>query len=59
MKWARVRSWHAVRTFLLGGSVETYCGRVIASPAPIAEDLPAEKSCETCLRIIARAADSG
>lgn len=51
--WVRIRSWHAlVQT--PGGVRWTRCGR---SPSPVDElsdELPAGKSCETCLRLVAR-----
>ena len=55
--WVRIVSWHAVR---LTRSIapRTRCGRTAAADAPIRTVLPAEKSCETCLRIVAREADA-
>ena len=50
--WVRVgRSSHAVR----GGGV-TLCGRHF-DPARVRDRLGTEKSCETCLRVIARSVD--
>lgn len=53
MTWVKVRSWHAIR---LTRSLEprTLCGRTAAADAELSETLPAEKSCESCLRILAR-----
>ena len=55
--WVRIRSWHAVR---LTRSIDprTRCGRTAAGDAETSDELPAGKSCETCLRIIARDADA-
>lgn len=55
MKWTLIRSWHAVRTGNSPGRMMTLCGR--RSFSYTVEDLPAGKSCETCLRIVARNAD--
>jgi hypothetical protein len=53
--WVRIRSWHAIGTFDLAGP--TLCGRRPKAQSDIASELPAGKSCETCLRIVARKAD--
>lgn len=53
-------SWHALKTFTRTGSALTLCGKTIGGPGDepeTSDDLPAEKSCETCLRILAREAD--
>jgi len=50
--WVRVRSWHAY-----GLHGRTLCGRLPMSDAPTSEALPSGKSCELCLRIVARQAD--
>ena len=66
VKWVKIRSWHAVRSTIsrvpndvvregLFAST-TLCGR-IAGPG-VVDDLPAERSCESCLRIIARKSDA-
>lgn len=60
IKWVKIRSWHAVRPpdpgfGLITPSVMTYCGRE-ASNEPV-DELPDEKSCESCLRIVARIED--
>jgi hypothetical protein len=56
MIWIRIRSWHGVLTpTRVPNSYRTLCGRT-AHGTP-ADDLPAGKSCESCLRIIARKAD--
>lgn len=60
--WAQIQedlSWHAIRSEV-NGKVLTLCGRVIPDDSLSKRDsLPSEKSCENCLRIIARAADGG
>lgn len=50
-------SWHALRAFTRTGIAVTVCGRAITVPDgkhETRDDLPADKSCETCLRIVAR-----
>lgn len=54
--WVQIRSWHALRAFEL--SSPTLCGRRAGPQAEISTELPAGKSCETCLRIIARKVDA-
>ena len=50
--WALLRSWHAVR------NGKTRCGRPIPAAATLVSDLPSgAKSCESCLRLVARDAD--
>jgi hypothetical protein len=53
--WVRIISWHALRVEALGG--RTLCGRAAAYNADISDEMPAGKSCESCLRIIARKVD--
>ena len=58
MKWIQITSWHAYNE----GTARTLCGRHIPlTRVPIEsrlkEELPAGKSCETCLRIYARKED--
>lgn len=57
MKWVKIVSWHAVRVTSRGGLAGTYCGRWARAQAEVREDLPSEKSCETCLRLVARETD--
>lgn len=57
MKWVRIQSWHAIKVTSRGGMIQTACGRWMHPDADVADDLPTEKSCETCLRIVARQAD--
>jgi len=55
-QWIQIRSWHAVR--LLSdrvGRTWTLCGR--STESTIVDRLPAGRSCESCLRILARAED--
>lgn len=61
VKWVKIRSFHAVKEE--GGQKSglppwqlTYCGR--ETRGTVLDDLPAERSCESCLRIIARKADA-
>jgi hypothetical protein len=58
MEWFKIRSWHALR---LTRSIEprSLCGRIGTRDAEWSNTLPSEKSCETCLRIVARKADGG
>ena len=53
--WVRIISWHALRLDDLAGL--TFCGRQPAAQAEVSNELPAGKSCETCLRLVARKAD--
>lgn len=55
-QWVKVRSWHAVEpTADPDGRIKTRCGRWVTGE--VVDDLPAEKSCESCLRIVARLQD--
>lgn len=55
--WVRISSWHAVKRVDAGGWW-TECGRLLLGDrAVFADELPAEKSCELCLRITARQDD--
>lgn len=57
MEWVRIVSWHAVLTpTRVPETYRTRCGRTVRN-AETSDDLPAGKSCETCLRIVARQAD--
>lgn len=58
MKWFKIRSWHAVKFESRVGIPRAYCGKWGAADAPVADELPAEKSCESCLRITARLSDA-
>ena len=56
MQWVLIRSWHGVKQQLpIPNRYKTLCGRP-AYGQPV-DELPAAKSCETCLRIVARKAD--
>jgi len=57
IEWVLIKSWHAIR---LTRSIEprTLCGRIAAGSAEVRTDLPAGKSCESCLRIVARLGDA-
>jgi hypothetical protein len=54
MIWIKIRSWHRQDGDVdANGRVKTVCGRWVAPGAPVAADIPhAEKSCESCLRLI-------
>jgi hypothetical protein len=52
--WCKIVSWHAVAD----GAMRTLCGRALDTEVEVSE-LPAGKSCESCLRIVARRADEG
>ena len=57
MKWIKLRSWHRILTpTRMFDTYRTYCGRtIVGNPLP---ELPLdEKSCETCLRLVAREED--
>jgi hypothetical protein len=52
--WARLRSWHSIRTYTRVGSILTRCGRLIGPDHQIVDVLPlGERSCESCLRLVA------
>lgn len=54
--WVEIKSWHVVK---LTRSIEarTLCGRAAKVGAEIKAELPAGRSCESCLRILARQID--
>mgnify|MGYP000173494885 CR=1 FL=1 len=53
-EWVRIRSWHIlVPTRALPFTGWTRCGRKVPTPE-IRVDMPQGKSCETCLRLVAR-----
>jgi hypothetical protein len=52
-KWVKFESWHVVFD-----EVTTYCGRVYTADDPKADMFePNEKTCELCLRAMARDED--
>jgi len=55
--WVQIKSWHAARP--KDHADTSYCGQnlIRAIPLPISDELPAGKSCESCLRIVARIKD--
>ena len=56
-EWVRIRSWHAVKVLTTrAGWTITRCGRMTES-IETSDTLPLGKSCETCLRVIARLED--
>ncbi len=57
--WVRILSWHAASGLVSrGAKIHTRCGRWAAANSDMLEELPAGKSCETCLRIVAKRADA-
>jgi len=56
IQWVKIRSWHAIRPHDHFGP-STYCGRTPKDNAEVVDELPTAKSCETCLRIVARLQD--
>lgn len=57
-QFVKIVSWHTVRLFSdRVGRTWTVCGRRTLPGATIVDTLPAEKSCETCLRITTRQDD--
>ncbi len=54
MTYAKIRSWHVVKT---SEPPVTRCGRPFDSDAETITVLPGEKSCESCLRSVARDVD--
>lgn len=55
-KWAKLKSWHALRGPKDHFGPTTLCGRD-AEGKEFIDELPTEKSCESCLRILARNQD--
>lgn len=56
MAFVKIRSWHIPRITSRGGSIRTLCGQWIARPDPTVDVFPSdEKTCETCLRLNAKA----
>lgn len=50
--WVKLRSWHAVDTFNRSGETKTRCGRYTFNVQQ--DERPGgERTCETCLRIVA------
>lgn len=65
VKWVKIDAWHALdyASFALYSDdnkvVITVCGLAedASDPSSIRDTLPAEASCENCLRILARETD--
>lgn len=57
IEWVRIRSWHALRVSRLIVP-RTLCGRQTQADDARSDTLPSGKSCESCLRIVARLADA-
>jgi hypothetical protein len=56
--WFRIVSWHAASGLISRGSQrKLLCGRWAAPDAEQSDELPSGKSCESCLRAIARQDD--
>jgi len=55
-QWVKLRAWHALLPYDHHGPA-TFCGRD-AEGREVRDELPAEKSCESCLRILARRQDA-
>lgn len=51
--WGLIRSWHAFRV-TRAIEVRTYCGRVLPPGARTDQSMPTGKTCESCLRAVAR-----
>lgn len=56
-KFIKIVSWHVIKRET-GIGPKTLCGRYVQGDAQRAEALPAGKSCEVCLALFARQADS-
>lgn len=56
VEWVKITSWHALRPYDHFGPT-TFCGRDAADADEVKMTLPGGKSCETCLRIVARRQD--
>lgn len=54
-RWVKVESWHAIEEEIAGEAL-TLCGLRVGMETA-RDTLPAEKSCETCLRILTRRND--
>lgn len=55
--WVLLKSWRALRPKDHADS--TYCGRLVPEGRPVSDELPNAKTCELCLRIVARLQDAG
>ena len=51
IKWVKLESWHVLAVD------KTLCGFAIDDADEVRDELGAEKSCENCLRIMARKKD--
>lgn len=54
MTWGRIRSWHALPPTRALVPFRTLCGRNVPTENRRSESLPDGKSCETCLRALAK-----
>ncbi len=55
IQWAKIQSWHAIRPHDHFGPT-SYCGRDLEG-REVKDKLTSEKSCEICLRTLARIND--
>lgn len=55
MGYVKITSWH-VQSGVTSrwGMIGTRCGRWATQDAPTSDELPGEKSCESCLRLAER-----
>jgi len=54
--WVKIESWHAIGPDTIV-EYRTLCGIATPPDSETSDLLPADKSCENCLRILARAND--
>lgn len=53
--WVKIVSWHGLKP---DDPNATLCGEEVSEDNEVVDELPAEKSCELCLRIISRRDDN-
>jgi hypothetical protein len=51
-QWVKLKSWHSLRGPDDYAGPKTRCGRPVPDGTIVVDDLPNEKSCEICLRIL-------
>ncbi len=56
IQWVQLVSWHAARP--KDHADTAYCGRSLSAFKAVSDELPTGKSCESCLRIVARIQDN-
>lgn len=57
LQWFVIRSSHAIRFFSRGNAPKALCGKWGTPASTILDEMPAGKSCESCLRIVGKQAD--